>query len=148
MLTQAEIDLLLNMLKLLVDKGNVNFPTVASYKCLDIVSQDGKEKFIIDINRKGRIKISKCTYQERYRKDDILLRLDIDGPPHTNPDGQEVPPNHLHIYKEGYGDSWAYPVPPDMFSNPGDLVTTLIEFLQYCRVTNITDISIQGGMVL
>jgi len=145
MLTQAEIDFLLNALKELVQRGNFGFPTPGSSKQLDLVTHDGKEKFIVDINRRGRIKITKCTYQKRYRKDEILLRLDIDGPPHTNPDGQTVPPNHLHICREGFGDSWAYPLPNGVFSDTTDLINTLIEFLEYCRVTNISDISIQGG---
>ena len=145
MLTQAEVDLLLNMLKSLVDTGKLDFPRSGTSKELEVISQDGKEKFLIDINRKGRIKLSKCTYQERYRKYEVLLRLDIDGPAHTNPDGQEITGHHLHIYKEGYETKWAYQL-PDQFTDPSDLIKTLIEFLQYCKVTNLNQLSIQGGI--
>lgn len=146
MLTQGEIDYLLNLLKELVQRGTFEFPLPGSSKQLNLISHDGKEKFIVDINRKGRIKITKCTYQKRYRKEEILLRLDINGPPHTNPDGQVISANHLHIYREGFGDSWAIPLPAENFTDTTDLITTLIEFLEYCKVTNICDISIQGGI--
>lgn len=144
MLTQSEIDLLLDMLKKLVDKKPIKFPKFGESRQLDLVSQTGKEKFIVDINRKGKIKISKCTFQNRYMRDIVLLRLDLDGPEHTNPDGVEIPPNHLHIYREGYETRWAYPIPKEVFSNPDDLVTTLIEFLQYCKVVGY--IPVQGGV--
>lgn len=112
---------------------------------MSIVSLDGRDKFLIDINRKGTIKISKCTYQNRYRND-ILLRLEIDGPPHTNPDGNIIKGTHLHICKEGYGDSWAYPL-PDIFTNTKDLTTTLIQFLEYCKTINISDVMFQEGIL-
>ena len=146
MLTQDEANLLLDMLKLLINKGLFKFPSVGQYETLDLVSESGKEKFIIDINRKGFIKISKCTYQERYQKEEILLRLDIDGPAHTNPDGRVISSNHIHIYREGFGDAWAFSI-PDVFTDTSDLINTLIEFLEYCKVTNIEDLSIQGGML-
>lgn len=145
MLSQNEIKALLDMLKIL-DERRINFPEMGNYKQLDVVSKDGKEKFLIDINRKTSIKITKCTYQGRCRKDIVLLRLDIDGPPHTNPDGEEIHPNHLHIYKEGHGTSWAIPIPTDKFSDVKDLLKILIEFLEYFKVENLSDISVQGGM--
>lgn len=83
---------------------------------------------------------------ERYRRDEILLRLDINGPPHTNPDGEEISSNHLHIYREGFEDSWAIPIPSNIFKNTTDLVQILIEFLEYCKVVNIGQLSIQGGI--
>ena len=38
------------------------------------------------------------------------------------------------MYREGFGDKWAYPIPP-VFSDTNDLYTTLGEFMQYCNVT-------------
>ena len=34
----------------------------------------------------------------------------IYGSPHTNPDDQIIGGTHLHIYKEGFDDRWAYPI--------------------------------------
>jgi hypothetical protein len=107
---------------------------------LEVKSEDGREAFLIDVNRRGKIKLSKCTYQERYQVIEILLRLDIDGPPHENPDGLIVPCPHLHVYKEGYADKWAYSISPKDFTNTMDLVNTLKDFLQYCRVRDIPTI--------
>jgi hypothetical protein len=72
---------------------------------------------------------------------EILLRLDVDGPPHTNPDGTEVPTPHLHVYREGYGDKWALPLPA-AFTDTGNLVNTLREFLRYCNVDPLPEISL------
>ncbi len=61
-------------------------------------------------------------------------RLDFGGAPHRNPDGEEVGSPHLHLYREGYGDKWACPVPPDHFSNLDDLWLTLQEFMRFCNI--------------
>lgn len=145
MLKQNEIDNLLNMLKMLETKGMFIFPSVGESSKVDITSLDGKDKFVVDINRKGKIKLSKCTFQERYTKDVILLRIDIDGPPHTNPDGKVIRSNHIHICKEGFDVRWAYPL-TGQITDAKDLIKALIEFLEYCKVQNTSEISIQEGM--
>jgi hypothetical protein len=63
------------------------------------------------------------------------MRLDIDGPPHRNPDGEEIPCPHLHIYREGLGDKWAIPAPSDRYTNTSDLFTTCDAFMQHCNIT-------------
>lgn len=146
MLTQAKADELLGLFKMLDDAATIKLPGAGDSLQLRARSEDGVEAFVIDVNRKGRIKIGKCTYQERYSID-ILLRLDIGGPPHQNPDGEEVPTPHMHIYKEGYGDTWAYPIPAleeGTFTNTADLAVTLREFLAFCKVRNIP--AIDGGL--
>jgi hypothetical protein len=140
MLDQTTANALLALDKLLADTSPIDFPMPGMALELAVKSQDDREAFLIDINRRGRIKISKCTYQERYSVIEILLRLDIDGPTHENPDGTEVPCPHLHIYREGYGDKWAQPIPAS-FTDPSSLSLTLREFLQYCRVQNIPAIN-------
>ncbi|NQU21722.1 MAG: hypothetical protein HQ567_10595 [Candidatus Nealsonbacteria bacterium] len=72
-----------------------------------------------------------------------MLRLDVDGPPHQNPDGEEMPSPHLHVYREGYGDKWAVPVPAE-FTDTSDLVCTLRDFMKYCNVQECP--SIQRGV--
>ncbi len=136
MLDQPTIDRLLALEKLLEHAGNIDFPTINTKKLLEVRSMDGLEGFLVDINRSGQLKVSKCTYQERYNVIEILLRLDIDGPPHENPDGEEVLCPHLHIYREGFAVKWAYPIPAE-FTNTANLVATLKEFLQFCRIHNI-----------
>jgi hypothetical protein len=147
MLTDAEATDLLNALKELKSKRMIKFPSPGSAQQLDVNTKDGKDKFIIDINRKGKISLSKCTYQTRYKNSIKLLRLDIDGPPHTNPDSKEVPCPHLHIYKEGFAVRWAYPIGPNIFKNTSDLVQTLIDFLEYNYIENIPNIQLEGGLI-
>lgn len=147
MLTQNEIDSLLIMLKRLVNEGAIDFSTSGNYKTLDAVSVNGKEKFLIDINRRGIINLAKCTFQNRYRKDIILLRLDLSGPDHTNPDGKIIPAPHLHIYKENFGDAWAVSIPKEQFTDTDNLLKTFIEFLKYCKIINLDRINIQEGLL-
>lgn len=139
MLAQNEADGLIAMQKLLVERTPIAFPMATDELQIEAKSVNGRESFNFDVNRKGRLKLTKCTYQNRYAVVEILLRLDIDGPPHENPDGHVVPCPHLHVYREGYGDKWAIPAPP-AFSDTADLVDTLRHFLQYANVVDIPPI--------
>jgi hypothetical protein len=81
------------------------------------------------------VKLTKATYQNRARQAVILMRLDLDGPPHRNPDGEEVPCPHLHLYREGFGDKWAVPAPTTIYGNVKDLHSTFLAFMNQCNVT-------------
>jgi hypothetical protein len=144
MLTQAEADSLIGLLKRIKDTEPFGFPCAGEHKSIELAAVDASEDFIVDINR-SRIKVTKCTYQNRYRKDIILLRLDIDGGSHTNPDGTQIGCPHLHVYKEGYDDRWAYEM-PKCFSRSEDLIDKLIEFLKYCNVDNADELAIQEAI--
>ena len=148
MLTQKEADALLEVLKTLkMTDEPLSFPNPGEYRTLDLLSTDGRHAFIVDVNRKGHINASKrYVYQGRYRKDTILLRLDIDGPEHTNPDGTKVSGNHLHIYREGYHDKIAIELPPEII-NPNDMYQTLIDFLIYFKTTNTDELDMQTVIV-
>ena len=88
--------------------------------------------------------LAKNTYQNRARQIVVLLRLDISGTPHRNPNGEKVLSPHLHIYREGLGDKWACPVPSDRFEDLNDVNQTLRDFMKYCNV--ITLPNIQQGL--
>lgn len=139
MLSQQRADDLMGMTKHCVDMSPIGFPLPGELLQIDLKSEDDSESFIVDVNRKGTVRLRKCTYQERYAVIEILLRLDVDGPPHDNPDGTEVSTPHLHVYREGYGDKWAMP-PPSPFSHINDLSKTLQDFLRYCNVQEIPQI--------
>jgi len=138
MLSQAEADALLGMPKMLVDLVQIKFPGRGDELRLEARSVNGKELFLFDVNRRGHINLKKCTYQNRHSVD-ILLRLDLNGPPHRNPDGDELPCPHIHVYREGFADKWAFPVPSD-FRDTNDLITSLQDFLQYSKVQEIPEI--------
>lgn len=108
---------------------------------IPLISADEKEEFVLDI-WKGKIAL-KTKYQTRVHKTIVLVRLDLNGPPHRNPDGKEVEGTHVHVYKEGYGDKWAYPIEIQSFPNINNVWETLHDFMKYC---NIHDVLIDKGL--
>lgn len=81
---------------------------------------------------------------------DVLARLDIDGPPHTNPtaanpplpilapyNGQTVPCPHYHFFVEGYEDRWAVPASAVGLNHTKDLALALREFMHHCGVQEV-----------
>lgn len=134
-ISQGEADALMAMEKQCVEeKTNFLFPEPGGRLAIPLVSLDKRENFTLDITR-AQIKLTKATFQNRARQAIILMRLDLDGPPHRNPDNQEIPCPHLHVYREGYGDKWAIPAPADRYPNVRDLFATLGAFMQHCNVT-------------
>jgi hypothetical protein len=133
-LTQAEADTLLVMEKHRVDDTRHQFPALGGSIEVPLISANKRENFLLDITR-GRINLKKATYQNRVRTVVILARLDIDGPPHENPDGQEISCPHLHTYREGYGDKWAVPAPVTDFPRTNDLWGSLADFMVFCKIT-------------
>lgn len=144
-LTQNEAEALLQMEKFKADNTPHNFPLQGESLSVELLSADKRERFVLDIQR-GRIKLAKVTYQNRAHRTVVLARLDLAGPPHRNPDGQEMPCPHLHLYREGFGDKWAIPIDPQVFRNPDDLWTTYQEFLAFCKVVDSPNI--QRGLFI
>ncbi|MEX3425862.1 hypothetical protein QJ847_03905 [Staphylococcus hominis] len=83
---------------------------------------------------KDRFSIS-IIFKETYH---TLVRVDVKGGKHTNPDGSIAPKTHIHIYNNKYDkkDRFAYPI--DLNAYPGiyDIVNAYIQFLD---CTNIED---------
>jgi hypothetical protein len=138
-LTQSEANALIAMEKHKADEQSYDYPGLGGSISIPLVSPDKRESFLLDVSR-GRIDLLKGTYQNRARQIVVLVRLDFGGPPHRNPDGEEVPCPHLHIYREGFGDKWAVRAPTDKFSNITDLWQTLGEFMQYCNITDAPNV--------
>ena len=133
-LTQAEADALIAMEKRRASEERVDFPMGGQSVVLPLQSADRREQFLLDLSR-GRIDLLKVKMQNRGRQVIVLVRLDLGGAPHRNPDDTEIGTPHLHVYREGYGDKWAIAVPPDRFRNVADVWTTLEDFMRYCNVT-------------
>ena len=133
---QGEADHLLKIEKFSATGKNCDLPDTGGSIEYKFVCNDKEEEFVLNYTRSS-IKLSKITHHLRMRKTIGLLRLDLDGPPHRNPDGKEIGPNHLHIYKEGYGLKYAMEIPrdiPDYFTNIENSYQTLLDFLTYCNV--------------
>lgn len=133
-LTQAEADALIAMEKHRADDDRTDFPTAGESVIVQLRSADRREHFLLDLSR-GRIDLRKVKIQSRGRQVVVLVRLDLGGAPHRNPDDVEVPAPHLHVYREGYGDKWAMAVPRDRFRDLADVWTALEDFLRFCNVT-------------
>jgi len=142
-LTQKEADFLFKMEKYCYDDSLHEFPDSGGYLRIPLKSKDTYENFMLDISR-GRIELQKYTFQNRAKKTVVLVRLDLGGSPHRNPDGMEIPCLHVHLYREGYDDKWAYPLPED-FSDPANIWNTLEEVLQYCNIIKKPNIQYNEG---
>jgi len=133
-LTQEEADALIAMPKNRANDDTVSYPARGNSVTIPLTSDDKRENFLLDI-RSGRIDLLKATYQNRARQTIVLVRLDLGGAPHRNPDGQEIASPHLHVYREGYGAKWAQSIPLYRFSNVEDLWEMLQDFMGYCNIT-------------
>lgn len=133
-LTQAEADALIALEKHRATSERHDFPMGGESLTVSLHSADKHEHFLLDLSR-GRIDLLKVKMQNRARQVVVLVRLDLGDAPHRNPDDTEVPAPHLHVYREGYGDKWAIPVPTASFRNTSELRTTLDDFLRFCNVT-------------
>ncbi len=132
-LTQYDADRLLAMEKVSATTDSHDFPLPGGKVEATLQSRDGREQFVLTLDR-GRIKTAKVKYQTRARTVVILARLELKGAPHRNPDGARIEGPHIHLYREGYGDKWAYPLPPEHFTDPDDAWQTLREFFAFCAI--------------
>lgn len=69
------------------------------------------------------------------------MRLDIDGRPHTNPEGTAVGRSHLHVYREGFEERWAIPLAeakaPDgglIFPDTAERARLFKAFCAFCHI--------------
>lgn len=143
-LDQTTADALIALPKVRENDVLSYFPGPGGHLSLPLVSRDRAESFYLDI-RRGGIDLKKGTYQNRAMQIYVLVRLDFGGAPHRNPDGKEVLSPHLHIYREGFGDKWAFEIPTDRFSHIEDPWETLQDFMKYCNI--IDPPNIQRGII-
>lgn len=130
-------------------EDRIDFPEQNEFLVLNAVSKNKPNtKFLIDINRKRAI-LSRCSFQQRVHTSIQLLRLDIDNKPHRNPDKKIIGGTHIHIYREGYNFTWAYPIDDEIVKNINpnfdinlfnDLTKHTNTFINFCAFCNITKI--------
>ena len=132
-LTQTEADALIALAKRRVDATEHDYPVAGKRITIPLVSTGRHESFLLDL-RRSRIDLAKGTYQNRARQAVVLVRLDFGSRPHRNPDYRKVGTPHLHVYREGYGDKWAQPLPNDQFEDMDDPWRLLEDFMRFCNV--------------
>jgi hypothetical protein len=138
-LSQAEGDELLALSKIFIGKDEIDLPDRGGSLDLSFSSQNGREEFVLNYTRHS-INLSKRNHHLRGRRVVGLARLDLDGPPHRNPDGEEIGARHLHLYREGYGLKWAFEIPENSFSNLDNAFETLEDFMRFCNVIKMPNL--------
>ena len=132
MLTQKEYSYIINLNKKFKENDEIALDSKWSR---DIVAIETRDMFVLDYYL-GIIALKKYTYNKRYRKTIVILRFDSSGR-HTNPDGKLLNGPHVHMYREKYGDKWAFPI-SEIGIGHGmiEKANVLQKFLQYCNVVN------------
>ena len=148
-MTNKEFEILMNLNKSFV-KNSITLPANAENETFEIKSLSTKDKFFLDVDRRGRLELSKFKLQNRYAKTkQPLVRIDIDSPPHINPDGTKKSRNHIHVFRETDNDTgnlpWAYDLEEftEINLNMDDLNFTQV-FFDFCAYCNIKTDGIQG----
>ena len=133
MLTQAEADQFMQMAKRFVrPPAMITIPPDVD-ETYELADPNDRERFLLDVWR-GTLRLSKLKFQNRVRTAIILVRLDVDGAPHTNPDGEQLSGTHLHLFREGFDDKWAHPVDSRVFTLLSDPGKTFHDFCAFCRI--------------
>jgi hypothetical protein len=91
-----------------------------------------KEIFQLDFYR-GSFELTKYTINKRHRQTIIMLRYD-NGGRHTNPDGVILEGSHVHLYREGYNDKFAYPISEIGITNSDSMEIVFNKIMQFCNV--------------
>ena len=107
-MTDLEFKRLMQLQKIFV-KSSIILPNNGENSIYDLKSKETQDKFYLDVDRRGRIELSRFKLQTRYAVTKLpLVRIDIDSPPHLNPDGTKTSRNHIHIYREVDNDTGIY----------------------------------------
>lgn len=150
-MTDTEFQYLMNLKKRFV-VDNSHLPNNGESDFFDLISIESNEKFILDVDRKGKIELSKFKLQNRYAQTKLpLVRIDIDSPPHINPDGEILSRNHIHIFRETENDTgnlpWAYDLESfDKIKFDINNIRFMDVFMSFCEYCNISVENVQGVM--
>ena len=134
---------LIQVIKRILKTGTYYLPPIGEQNQIKLQSvQSPRDKFIVYVNRASRIVSNKYTLLLRYPEEG-LLRIDVNGPDHVNPDGSRIPCPHIHMRMDDTGkwDAYAFELPA-IFGDTDDCISTLQSFLQYCHTNNITELMI------
>ena len=143
-LTQNEYDRLMQLRKTF--DSCIKLPMDDEKVSYTLHALDSSETFLLNIERKRIFEIRRSKLNTSFSKEPIL-RVEVDGRPHINPDGERIGRNHIHIYKQGYGLSWAYPL--ETFSDElfKDATNFNILFSDFCKYSNIEFKEVYQGVL-
>lgn len=144
MLSQADADGYIAECKRFATQTAIPIPPGVK-NVYELAGAESGSPYLLDVYR-GTLKLSRVTFQNRVRTAVQLVRVDVNGAPHTNPDQQRVDGTHIHVYREGYEDKWAEPLNPSVFSDTSDIAQVLQDFCAFCNIDH-SQISAQVGML-
>ncbi len=140
-ITQAEFNYLISQDKEFEDLSNpVSLGPAPIQWTRKIIAPVTKELFLLDFYR-GSVELTKYTLNSRYRQTIILLRYD-NGGRHTNPDGTLFEGPHVHIYREGYNDKFAFPISEIDVSNSDSMEVVVKKIMQFCNIKRFPSIEV------
>lgn len=135
---QELIDYLIQIDKYFEDEHIIP-ATIGEKKGFNLTCNDKKCHFSLDINRTGRIE-NKFAIQTRYlNNNQWIIRLELNGPPHTNPDGTITNRDHVHILQEKDGNILNIGYNLDdfdklLFKHTKNVNIIFKDFCQYCNI--------------
>ncbi|SDX75121.1 DUF6978 family protein [Tepidimicrobium xylanilyticum] len=135
---QELIDYLIELDKLFEDNDIVP-ATMGEKKSFSLTSSDSRCFFSLDMNRASRIE-AKLSMQTRYlNNNQWLIRLELNGPPHTNPDGTVTNRDHIHVIQEKDGKILNIGYNLDefdelLFKHTKNINKVFRDFCQYCNI--------------
>ena len=146
-MTNNDFLYLLNLKKHFVDnKIDLPCPGEKATKPFKVMSNTTRDIFFLDTDRKSTITLTKQKIQERHANSNtIMIRLEIDCPPHMYSDGTLSSRNHIHIFDEKQGNI-AYDLSGEygkLFSNIADFTTVFYDFCIMCNI-DTEKVNIQG----
>ena len=99
-MTDLEFSSLISINKVFMYPNSVKLPLSKDLKIFKVKSETTKDTFLLDCDRRGTYEL-RYKNQLRHSRDFPMIRLEINCPPHQNPDGRILSRNHIHVYKEG-----------------------------------------------
>lgn len=135
MLDNKDIEQITSLIKIIKEREFI-FPDPGGRGMMNAKSKTTQHEFVFNITR-GRHNPKQCSYLIRTVENDLLFRIDLEGPAHPNPNNEDVPCPHMHIYLHNGTSSpenWAFPLHEKIPVNADDLVEVLQKFLEYNNV--------------
>ena len=105
-----------------------------------ISSITSKEIFLLDFY-KGSFELSNYTINKRYKQTIIMMRYD-NGGRHTNPDGELFEGPHLHLYREGFNDKFAFPVSEVKVVDSDTVEQVFKKIMHFCNINQVPTIEV------
>ena len=140
-LTQSEYDYIMSQDKVFDDPDTtIRLGPAPIQWTRQINSSVNKEIYLLDFYR-GSFELTKYTINKRYRQTITLLRYD-NGGRHTNPDGEIFEGAHVHLYREGFNDKFAFPVSKIGIDATDAMESVFHKIMYFCKINRVPDIEL------